>query len=126
EALTRLRTAVLLALDLTRVAREVAELLQLAAQALVGLHQRARDAVTDGAGLAREAPAAHRREDVVRALGLGRLEGLLHDHAQHLALEVVVDLSTVDADAARAALDPDARGGFLAPARRVVASVRHD
>src|SRR5689334_5797596 len=57
--------AVLLALLLAGVTRDVAGRLQLGAQLAVDLHQGARDAVSDRAGLRGNASADHRRDDVV-------------------------------------------------------------
>src|SRR5690554_1546114 len=66
----------LLPLDLARVARRETGLAQCLAQGLVVGHERARDAVADGAGLARRAAAADRHVNVELALGLGDGERL--------------------------------------------------
>ena len=60
EPLAGLRTARLLALDRARIAREQAEVAQLAAVGLVDLHERASDGEAQRAGLARLMPPPSR------------------------------------------------------------------
>src|SRR5690606_30853744 len=67
--------------------------------------------------------AAHRRGHVVLALGLDDLEGLLDDHPQRLAREVVRELAAVDRDLALAGLQEDARDRVLALAGAVRTAV---
>src|SRR4029077_17649823 len=95
---TRLAQTDLLALDLARVARNEARLAQHLAEALVVRHQRARDAVTDRAGLAGGAPAADRGVHVELALRLGDRERLADDHPRRLAAEKRVERAAVDDD----------------------------
>src|SRR5688572_13594979 len=108
EAGARAALTVLLALLLARVTRDVAALLEVGAERGVDLHERARDAVADGLGLAGEAPADDVDEDVVAADGLGELERLAHDHLRGRATEVAVELATVDEDLAAARHHPHA------------------
>src|SRR5690349_15467342 len=79
EALPRSRHAVLLALLGAGVAREEAFGLQLLAQLRVVLHERARDAESHGARLARHAAAGDRRQHV-------ELVGRFREHQRGLDL----------------------------------------
>src|SRR5437763_8006504 len=74
--LTRLLEAGLLALLDARVASQEAAALELGAQVRVGVHQRARDAVAQRAGLGRDTAAVHRRDDVDLLLQPHRLQRL--------------------------------------------------
>src|SRR5437016_2306146 len=65
EAASRLRLAVFLALDNAAVARQIAARLEHRAQARLVIGQGFADAVPDRAGLAGEAAAEHRADDVV-------------------------------------------------------------
>src|SRR5262249_17727114 len=116
EAGARATLAVLLALHLARVARDVAVLLQRRAERRADLDQRARDAVADRLGLAGETAAAHVHQHVVAADRLGRLERLTQHHLAGRAPEVVVDVAAVDLDVAGARGHPDARHRGLAAA----------
>src|SRR5690606_19090295 len=86
----------LLALLLARVAREEPGPLERPAELGVDVEERARNAVAHGLRLRGDAAAAHRRGHVVLALGLDDLEGLLDDHPQRLAREVVRKLAAVE------------------------------
>src|SRR5436305_5959613 len=77
--LARLLQAGLLALLHSRVAREEAAALELAAQVGVGLEQGTRDAVPQGPGLSRDAATVHSCHDVHPRLVTHRLQGLA-DH----------------------------------------------
>src|SRR5262249_2923583 len=85
------------------------------AQALVVLDERARDAVTDGAGLAGDTTAVDLDGDIEAADELHRLERLTHDHAPGLAAEELIERALVHRDAPAAGLEVHARGGGLAP-----------
>ena len=78
-ALAGLLQAVLLALDHTRVAAQEAGALELAAVLVAGLEQRTGDAVAQRAGLAGDAAAVDRGDDVEATDGLGDLERLLDE-----------------------------------------------
>src|SRR5690606_30231758 len=109
--------SVLLALLLARVAREEPAALDLRAQRLVDADQGAGDAVAQRAGLARGAAAAHARRDVPARGLVDEVERLLHDRAQHLAPEVLVERAAVHQDRAGSGLHADAGHGHLALAR---------
>ena len=64
----------LLALDLARIARQVAVPLQQHAEIRIDLDERARDAVADGARLSGQATAVHAHAKVVLAFDTGDLE----------------------------------------------------
>src|SRR5437879_4014568 len=96
EAASRLRLAVLLALDDTAVARQIAARLEHRAQAGLVIGQRLADAVAHRAGLAREPAADHRADDIVLADTLGDDEGLIHHHAQNRPGEIDRALAPVD------------------------------
>src|SRR3954465_15776196 len=72
--LAGLLQAGLLALLDARVARQEAAALELQAQARVGLHQRAGDAMAERAGLGRDPTAVYARHHVEAALVAGRFE----------------------------------------------------
>jgi hypothetical protein len=109
-----LRLAVLLALDHAAVAGQEAALLQGAAQARLVIGEGLRDAMADGAGLARQAAALNGGDDVVLAVAVGGDDRLLQHHLQDGTREIGVEVLVVDGDAARARLDPDARDRVLA------------
>src|SRR5258707_5673072 len=113
EAASGLRLAVFLALDDTAVARQVAARLEHRAQARLVIGQGLADAVPHSAGLAREAAAYHRADDVILTDPLGDDEGLVHHHAQHRPGEIDRALAPVDQDLAASRLDPDAGNGVL-------------
>src|SRR5262249_25898259 len=92
---------------------------------LVVVDQRARDSVTDRAGLARGAASADRDVDVGLVDGLGHRERLADDHSRRLAAEEYVERAAVDDDLARAGLDEHARRGGLAAAGAVIAFSGH-
>src|SRR5262249_2955474 len=98
RALARLVATVLLALDLARVAREVARLLQDRAELRIDVEECARDPVTDGGGLRSYSAPSHVDGDVVTTLNLGDLEGLVDDHPRRLAPEVILERALVDDD----------------------------
>ena len=88
--------------------------------------QRLGEAVADRAGLAREAAAGDRDDDVELAMAVRDVQRLLQDHAQHRPGEVLLDRALVDGDLARAGLDPDAGDRVLALAGRVGAPLGVD
>src|SRR3954464_6598479 len=110
----------LLAFDLARIARHEAGDAQLLAQLRIVFHERARDAVTDRAGLAGDAAAGHRHRDVELVRELHELERLTDDHATGLATEEFIERTLVDGDLAGTGLEEDARRGGLAAAGAVV------
>src|SRR5687767_1955896 len=77
ELLSRLRTARLLALDRTRIAREQAQVTKLAAMGFVDLHERTRDGQAERPGLTGLAAAGEVRLHIVAAQRVGRRERLL-------------------------------------------------
>ena len=85
--LAGLLQTVLLALDHTGVAAQVAGALELAAVLVAGLEQRTGDAVTQRAGLAGDAAAVALRDDVEATRGLGDLERRLDEVDESLAAE---------------------------------------
>src|SRR5262245_13464925 len=80
EASSRLGPAVLLALDGAGIAGQEPALLQHAAELGLEARERDRDAVPDGAGLARHPAPAHGADDVVLPFALGGDERLFQDH----------------------------------------------
>ena len=66
------------------------------------------------AGLTRKAAAHHRADHIELVLALGRLEGLVDDHAQHGAGEIFFELPAVHGDPASAWFHPDPGNGVLA------------
>src|SRR3954465_2136045 len=119
--LAGLLEAGLLALLDTRVARQEAAALELAAQVRIGVHQRARDAVAQRPGLGRHAAAVHLGHDVHLGLEADGLERLADLALQALAREVEVELAAVDRIGAVAGLEDHAGDGGLALAGRAVA-----
>src|SRR5688572_646256 len=115
----------LLALDLARVASDESGFAQRLAQAFVVVHERARDAVTNRAGLPRRAAAANRDLHVETPLGFGDDERLANDHARRLAAEEHVEQPAVDDDVAVAGLQVNAGRRGLAPSGAVVDFDRH-
>src|SRR5450631_2518246 len=87
RAAARLAPTDLLALDLARIAGDEPGRAQWLAQVLVEFEQRARDAVTDRAGLAGDAAAVDRNRDVEARRHLHELERLANDHAAGFAAE---------------------------------------
>ena len=78
------------------------------------------------AGLAGEATALDRDDDVVLGHAVDELQRLLEHEAQHRAGEVDLLVAAVDGDLARAGLDPDASDGVLALAGGIGAALRID
>src|SRR5215470_13282714 len=107
EVASRLRLAVLLALDHAAVAGEEAALLQHRAQGRLEMGERAADAVPHGAGLAGEPAADDRADHVVLVQPVAHLERLAQQHAQHRPREIDGDVAPVDRHAPGARLDPD-------------------
>src|SRR5947209_4543891 len=91
EAFTRSRHAVLLAFLRARVAREEPFGLQLLAQLRVVLDQCACDAEPHGAGLARDAAARDRGEDVELVAGLGEDQRRLDLRAKRFGAEELLE-----------------------------------
>src|SRR5262245_7192637 len=118
ETGARAALPVLLALDLARVAREEASLLDRRAVARVELLERARNRVPQRARLTGDAAAAHRGPHVVAADHAGHLERRLDHHAQALAREVVLERAAVDAELARAGREHHAGHRGLAASGR--------
>ena len=112
--LARLVQAGLLALDLARVAREVALALERHAKLGVGLDERPGDAVAHRAGLAADAAAVHADPEVVRAVGAGGLERAERRGAVRGTREVLLERAAVDPGLAVAGPEDDARDGRLA------------
>src|SRR5437773_7979543 len=116
----------LLALLRSRVAREEAAALELAAQVGVGLEQRARDAVAQRARLGRDPAAVHPGDDVHAVLVADRLQRLADGALQRGAREEDVQRLAVDRVGAVARLEGHARDGRLALAGRAVARGRSE
>src|SRR3546814_5592805 len=98
EAAAGLGLAVFLALDDAAVAGEEAGALDGGTQRRLVAGQRLADAVLDRAGLAGEAAAADRRDDVILAAALGDVEQLVDDEAQRRAREIDRLVAAVDDD----------------------------
>src|SRR5688572_18166146 len=110
----RLVAAVLLALDLARVAGQQAVVAQQLVEVLVLRAQRARDAEAHRAGLAGRAAAGDVRPDVVVVARLGDDQRLLRGAPRVVGDEELVELATVDHELAGARLDAHARRRRLA------------
>src|SRR5215207_2556931 len=119
--LAGLLEAGLLALLHAGVAREEAAALELGAQVRVGVDERARDAMAQGAGLGGDAAAVHRRHDVDLVLEPDGLERGADRPLQRGAREEDVERAAVDLVGAGAGLEDHARDGGLALAGRGVA-----
>src|SRR6187402_657415 len=89
EALTRFRTARLLALDRTRVTREEAEVAELPAMSFVEGHQRSGDREAQRTGLPRLAAADDIRPNVEATERVRRRERLLDGRDERGTREVV-------------------------------------
>src|SRR4051812_11740674 len=124
RTLARLLEAGLLALLRTRVAREEAPALELATEVGVGLEQRARDAVAQGAGLGAHAAAVHPGDDIHAVLVADGLQRLADRALEGRAREEVVHRLAVDRVRAVAGLEDDARLRGLALAGRLVGGTR--
>src|SRR6185437_324281 len=107
-------TPVFLALDLARIAREHPAVVQRLAECLGGVHQRARDSMTDGFRLRRDSAARHAHDNVVGALGLGDFEGLEDLHARGITRKIDFECAVVDADGSTAGREPHPRDRGLA------------
>src|SRR5262249_29236922 len=114
RALAGLVTPVLLALDLARIARDEAGLLERRAVLRVDLQERSGDAVAYRDGLGAHATTAHVDVGPVVARRGGNLERLANDHARRLATEVLVRGAVVDGDLTPSSAQPDTRHGGLA------------
>src|SRR3990167_2688633 len=123
EAAAGLGLAVLLTLDDAAVAGQEAVRLHDRAQAGLVVGQGLRQAVTDGAGLARQARAFHGHDDVELTEAIGHFQRLGDHHSQHRTGEIDFLVTTVDRDRALARLDPDASDRVLALAGRVGAAL---
>src|SRR6476661_3190854 len=107
----------LLALDDASVAAQVTGLLQGGAVVLgVDLVQRTGDAEAQGTGLAGDAATVDAGNDVVGAVKIEDLEGLVDVLLVQLVREVVRQLATVDGPLAGAGHDANACNSFLATA----------
>ena len=95
EPLPRLRTAGLLALDRTRIAREQAEVAKLAPVGLIDDEERAGSRETQRTGLTRHPTTFHLRLHVVAAERVGRAERLLDRRDERRAREVVAEGAAV-------------------------------
>src|SRR5436190_4531678 len=120
EALARAGLAVDLALDLARIAREVAGLLQSLAKVRVIAKQRPADAMAHCLRLGADAAAGAGRVDVERCRHLGDREGRARRHAVERVREIVLERAAVDGDGAGAGAEEDAGARALALARAVV------
>src|SRR5204862_3765819 len=107
---------VLAPLLLTSVTREEAGLLQRRPGLGIERDESARDAESDRTGLPAHPAAAERGVDVVDLFGLGDAQRLLGDDLMREDREVLLELTAVDRDHARAGPQPYARDGVLAPA----------
>src|SRR5205814_1745392 len=123
RALTGLLEACLLALLRARVAREEAPALELAAQVGIGLHERARHTVPEGARLGGHAAAVDAGDHVHALLVARRLERCAHRLLKRGAREEILERPAVHLVLARAGLDDHARDGGLALAGGLVARV---
>ncbi len=83
-------------------------------------HERTGDPVAEGAGLAGDAAAFDRREDVELLGGLGQQQGLADDHLENVVAEIVVQRVVVDLDLSGSGAQEDPRGGRLAAAGAVI------
>src|SRR5579862_4438520 len=106
RTLAGLVAAVLFAFDLARVAGQHPALAQRRAQSFGGDDQRARDSVTHGFGLGRDAAAADAYDHVVMAFGLGEFEGFHDLHARGVARKIDLERAFIDADGAGAGREP--------------------
>src|SRR5207344_380466 len=86
---------------------------------LIECDQRARDAVTNRAGLSRDAATLDLHRDIETIRDLCELERLTHDHPTGLAAEEFFDRTVVDRNLAGTLRDVDPGGGGLAAARAV-------
>src|SRR3954451_20428140 len=123
RALTGLLQASLLALLRARVAREEAAALELAAQVGIGLHESARHAVAEGAGLGGHPAAVDARDHVHALLVARRLERCSHRLLEGGAREEVLERAAVHLVLAGAGLEDHARDGGLALAGGLVTRV---
>src|SRR5262245_47072389 len=114
RALARLVTAVLLALDLARVARDEPGLLEGRPVLRVDLQQRTRDAVADRDRLCAHSTTEHVDVGAILARSRGDLERLPDDHARGLAPEILIGRAIVDYDLALTGSDHDAGDRRLA------------
>src|SRR5262245_4348675 len=126
EASSRLGPAVLLALHGAGVAGQEPPLLQHAAKFGLITGKGDRDAVPDGAGLARQSTPSYGADDIVLALALGGNERLLQDHLQNGPREIGGMVLAGDCDSAGAALYPDAGDGVFPLAGGIGATLRVD
>src|SRR5205085_3770231 len=100
RALAGLVEAVLLALDLARIAGDESRALQDRPELGIGEQERARDAVANRRRLRRDPATAHLDRRVILPARLGHVERLIDDHARGLAAEVIVQRPRVDDDLA--------------------------
>src|SRR4029079_5573156 len=120
RTLPGLVTAVLLALDLARVAGDEAGLLEHVSGDRVRDEQRPGDAMSNRRGLRGDAAAADVHRRVVLSAGVRDLERLIHDHARRLAAEVILERARVHRDLAFSGLEAHQRHRALALACRAV------
>src|SRR5688572_24663644 len=113
DASTRAAEAVLLALLHARIAGQQALLAELLFERRIGLHEGAGDAEADRAGLAGEAAAGARDEEVEAPGGAGLVDGLDGVVAVLFREEVLVQGPAVHRDDAGAGRHADARDGGL-------------
>src|SRR5690606_24750717 len=102
--------------------REEACLLERTAQRRLIIGERARNAVTNGTRLTGKTTTRHRAGYVVLVFTGRNDERLVQDHAQIRAREIALQLTAIDADAARARLYPHAGNGVLTTAGRIGAA----
>src|SRR5687768_4470054 len=124
EPLARASQAVLLAFLDARVGRQEPVLLQLLAQLRVVVDEGARDPELDRAGLAVDAAAGDRREDVELLTHFGHRQRALDLRPQGVGGEVALELAVVDGDGPRAGAKEHAGGRCLAATRGVIFDAR--
>src|SRR5689334_15113686 len=125
EALACARHPVLLAFLGARVARQQAFAFERLAQIAVVFDQRPGDAEPHGAGLAGDAAASDRRQDVELVGRLGDDQRGLDLHPQRFGREERVEGALVDADGPGAGAEKHTRGRRLAPTGSVVLHCCH-
>src|SRR3954454_25012310 len=112
--LARLVQSGLLALDLTRIAREEALALERHPQLGIGLDECACDSVTNSAGLTGQPAPVDADAEIVLALDSRDLQRRRRDRAPDVAGEVLVEGAAVDPRRPVAGAEDDACNGRLA------------
>src|SRR2546428_1276521 len=125
EAFPRSRHAVLLTFFRAGVSRQQPLSLERLAQLAVVLDQRARDAETDGAGLARNAAAGDRRQNIEFVRRFGEDQRGSNLGAESFGGEERFERSAVDADGPGAGPEKNAGRRCLATAGAVILDCCH-